>query len=269
MGSASHCFRIAARERLSNPFQQLRRVSKKNVNQVAQELGVSLHAFEQQASPVGQASPHEPQFAASVARFTQAVGLAAGHAVGSESGHLHALPEQISFVSVHACPHAPQFARSVTRFTHAVGLAGGHSVENDIGHWQLPRTHSAFVSGHAFPQLPQLDASVSRLRQRGFSASQRVRPSHWQTPPAQVPDPHATQHPPQWEASVLKSAQIPRPQSAWPGGHPFFAGQPARMAAARARKPASRSACAMAPMLREERARRTPGMSGGPAAGRR
>jgi hypothetical protein len=162
---------------------------------------VLLHSREQQVRPAPQATPHSPQFASSTARLTQLTGSAAGHSSGSDAGHAHAPPTQTALESGQGRPHAkasvPQFSGSVSRSVQKVSQSSGRGSK----HPHAPPEHDSPGRTQACPQavasVPQFCGSVRVCLQGGLSPAQSVPPSHWQTPPAQVPNPQSTPQPPQ------------------------------------------------------------------------
>jgi hypothetical protein len=151
-----------------------------------------------QAPPVhvaaaGQEVEQLPQCCGSVSKFTHAVGEAVGHGSGSDAGHLHVLPEQISPASGQIVPHAPQFDGSFVVFTQAVGEETGHSVGNDAGQPQTPAEQASRVSGQGCPQPPsprQFFGSVWRFVQNARQSSGLAPPQSqipdWQVEPGLV-----------------------------------------------------------------------------------
>ncbi len=149
-------------------------------------------------APAAQARVHDPQCCASVSSSTQA----GGHVFGNGAAHWQLPVTHASFASGHRFPQFPQFLGSVCLSTQAFPHGSG----NAPAHWQLPATHDSFVSGQTFPQVPQFVGSVWRCLQRGFTPAQSDPPSHWQAPPAQVPNPHSIAHAAQFMGSVWNVA---------------------------------------------------------------
>lgn len=155
-----------------------------------------------QVAPVAHGLSQPPQCSSSVSGSTQRVGSAAGHSSGALAGQAQLPSTHTSFESGQSMPQAPQFAASVWVFTQRVGAAVGQGVGAVGGQTQEPPTQTSFNSGQIRPHVLQLSASFWRSRQSGESPGQKVAPSHWQTPPAQVPIPHATAQAPQFRGSV-------------------------------------------------------------------
>jgi hypothetical protein len=117
--------------------------------------------------------------------------------------HWHVPPPQLSPERVHACPHpatpAPQFCGSVCVFVQNVMQSLGFGAR----HWHVPLPQLSPGRVQTVVHLPQAVGSVVRSRHRGESASQRVVPAHWHTPPEHVPvAPQGTPQAPQLFASV-------------------------------------------------------------------
>jgi hypothetical protein len=158
----------------------------------AAQLAPGLHAFPHPATPA-------PQFCGSVCVFVQNVVQSSG--LGAR--HWHVPPPQLSPERVHTCPHpatpAPQFCGSVCVFVQNVMQSLGFGAR----HWHVPLPQLSPGRVQTVVHLPQAVGSVVRSRHRGESASQRVVPAHWHTPPEHVPvAPQGTPQAPQLFASV-------------------------------------------------------------------
>jgi hypothetical protein len=159
--------------------------------------------------PGAQALPQVPQFPSSLASFTQAAGrTSTGHRSGSNGGHWHAAPEQISPATRHAAPQPPQFAGSFWKFVQAVahssGKSGGHSHSAEM---QSCLVLHAFA--HPARPTPQLLGSFAVLVQ---IVPHSVRsPKHPQVPASHVQPTSCTlqlvSHVPHAAASFCRSRQ--------------------------------------------------------------
>ncbi len=159
-----------------------------------------------------QARPQPPQFDASVARFTHAVGVETGQAVVPE-GHWQIPAEHSSPVSWHANPdpQPPQFFGSVAVFAQYVPQSSGYAEPWTQSH--VPFTQPEFCFWQTFPHPPQLSLSFCGSTQSGFCPVHAMPPwLHVHAPALHVPNPHRIPHPPQFAGSVAYvagSVQMP------------------------------------------------------------
>jgi hypothetical protein len=180
----------------------------------------------------GQEFPHPdvasaPQFAASVSVFVQK----APQSFGLGAKHPQAPPEHDSPGRVHGCPH-PEMASAPQLSTSPSVSVQNAPQSSSFGatHAHRPPTQPSPTRWHAFPHAPQLFGSFAVSAQRGFRSGHEVAPSHWQTPPAQVPTPQRIPHAPQLPGSVWNVAGSVQssPQRTCPDGQSSFEdGQPA------------------------------------------
>ncbi len=171
------------------------------------------HVPEVQVAPVAQRVPHSPQFASSVWRYAQIVGVAGGRGqTVVPDGQAQAPETHASFVSGQAVVHAagpfPQWLASVWPSTQR-GFRASQYVYPP--HAQVPAAH--VPSGpQRIPHPPQFEGSVWYDAVSTQTLLQTSCPAgHRQVPDAQAaPEAQAFAQLPQLSRSEERSAQVPR-----------------------------------------------------------